>query len=117
MHRFKRSARVSDLLHSTIAEIVEEDLKDPRIGFVTITEVSVSDDLKNAKVYFSCLGSEEDKIRSEERLNASAGYIKKLIGERTSLKYLPTIKFIFDRSIEKSLHIHELLNGVKDEKT
>ena len=89
------------------------DLKDPRIGFVTITKVAVSDDLRTARVYYSVFGGEDQKEESHQGLESAKGYIKRELGRRVRLKYIPEISFLFDDSLEYSEHIEELLRGVK----
>lgn len=88
------------------------DLKDPRIGFVTITKVAVSDDLRMAKVYYSVFGGEQQKEESYEGLESAKGYIKRELGRRVRLKYIPEIHFMFDDSLEYGEHIEELLRGI-----
>lgn len=112
---FRRAVRVGDLLQREISNIVETELKDPRIGFLTITKVDLSDDLKLAHVYYSVLGTGEEKEKSAEGLRSAKGFIKKLLGERTRLKYLPDILFVFDDSFEKGQQIQSILEKLKDE--
>jgi ribosome-binding factor A len=114
MIRFKRSEKVGDLIREEISQIFLRGLKDPRIGFVTITKVDVSDDLRVAKVYYSVFGGEQEKEESYEGLESAKGYIKRELGRRVRLKYMPEISFKFDDSLEYGEHIEELLRGVKD---
>lgn len=107
--------RVGDLLQREISNIIEKELKDPRIGFLTITKVDLSDDLKLARVYYSVLGTEEEKGKSAEGLRSAKGFIKRLLGQRTRLKYLPDILFVFDDSFEKEQHIQSILERLKDD--
>ena len=113
----RRTVRVGDLLQREISTIIESEIKDPRIGFLTITRVSMSDDLKLARVYYSVLGTEEEREKSGEGLNSARGFIKKLLGQRTRLKYLPDLVFLFDDSYEKEKHIESILEKLKDEET
>jgi ribosome-binding factor A len=112
--RGKRSDKVGDQMREEISEILLKDLKDPRIGFVTITKVAVSDDLRQAKVYYSVFGGEQEKEDSFQGLESATGYIKRELGRRMRLKYMPEITFLFDDSLEYGAHIEELLRGVKD---
>ena len=111
--RFKRADKVGDLIRKEISEILLSDLKDPRIGFVTITKVAVSDDLRAARVYYSVFGGEDQKEDSYQGLESAKGYIKRELGRRVRLKYIPDINFLFDDSLEYGEHIEELLRGVK----
>jgi len=100
-------------MREEISEILLKDLKDPRIGFVTITKVAVSDDLRQAKVYYSVFGGEQEKEDSFQGLESATGYIKRELGRRMRLKYMPEITFLFDDSLEYGAHIEELLQSAK----
>lgn len=113
MMRFKRSEKVGDQIREEISQILLRELKDPRIGFVTITKVALSDDLRIAKVYYSVFGGEQEKEESYQGLESATGYIKRELGRRVRLKYMPEINFLFDDSLEYGEHIEELLQGVK----
>jgi len=113
MVRFKRSEKVGDQIREEISQILLAELKDPRIGFVTITKVAVSDDLRMATVYYSVFGGGQEKDESLQGLVSATGYIKRELGRRMRLKYMPTITFRFDDSLEYGEHIEELLRGVK----
>ena len=112
MMRFKRSEKVGDLIRKEISQILLGELKDPRIGFVTITKVAVSDDLKSAKVYYSVFGGEDQKEESYQGLESAKGYIKRELGRRVRLKYMPEIRFLFDDSLEYGEHIEGLLRDI-----
>jgi ribosome-binding factor A len=114
--QFKRSARVGDLIKREICSILMEDLKDPHLGFVTITKVVISDDLKEAKVFYSVLGDERDKRESQKTLVRARGFIQKLIGERLGLKFTPHLAFYFDSSIEYGAKIDEILKILEKER-
>jgi len=115
---FKRAERVADLIKREISEMLIRGIKDPRIGLVTITRVSLSDDLKVAKVYFSVLGEEEDRQRNLRGLNSAKGFIKREMGKRIHLRYMPEIIFKFDPSLEYADHINRLIKEIGlEEKT
>ena len=88
-------------------------IKDPRIGFVTITRVVVSEDCRSAKVYFSVAGTPTERDRSTEGLNSAKGYVRKELGRRIRLRYTPEIIFKFDPSIEYAIHIGEVIRHLK----
>ena len=114
----KRSEKVADLIHKEISEMLVKTIKDPRIGFVTITRVAVSEDYRSAKVYFSVAGTVEERQRSIEGLNSAKGYVRKELGRRIRLRYTPEIIFKFDPSIEYAIHIGEVIRHLKkDEET
>ena len=111
---YKRSDRVGDLIREEISTmLVMEEIKDPRIGFVTITRVAVSDDLRSAKVFFSIIGTEKERDGSLEGLQNASGYIRRALAGRLSLKHIPEITFRYDDSLEYSSHINEILKGLK----
>ena len=109
----KRSEKVADLIHKEISEMLVKTIKDPRIGFVTITRVAVSEDYRSAKVYFSVAGTVEERQRSIEGLNSAKGYVRKELGRRVRLRYTPEILFKFDPSIEYAIHIGEVIRHMK----
>jgi ribosome-binding factor A len=113
MMKGKRADKVGDQIRVEISDILLKDLKDPRIGFVTITKVTLSDDLRQAKVYYSVFGGEQAKEDSLQGLESATGYIKRELGRRMRLKYMPEITFLFDDSLEYGAHIEELLQRVK----
>jgi ribosome-binding factor A len=105
----KRSEKVADLIRKEISEMLVKSLKDPRIGFVTITRVAVSNDCRFAKIYFSVMGSLTEREKSSKGLNNAKGYIRKELGRRMGLRYTPDIQFQFDPSIEYAIHIGEVI--------
>jgi len=114
----KRSEKVADLIHKEVSEMLMKTVKDPRIGFVTITRVAVSEDCRLAKVYFSVAGTLEERERSTQGLSSAKGYVRKELGRRIRLRYTPEIIFKFDPSIEYAIHIGEVIRHLKkDEET
>jgi len=109
---YKRSQRVSDLLREEIADIITYRLKDPRIGFITVTGVDVTDDLKIARVYISVLKDEEKKL-TLEILNAARSFIRTELGRRLRMKFIPGLEFRLDTSIEYGIRIDQLLNEIR----
>jgi ribosome-binding factor A len=112
----KRSERVADLIQKEISQMLVKSIKDPRIGFVTITKVTVSEDFRLAKVYFSVAGTLEERERSMKGLDSAKGYVRKELGRRIRLRYTPEIMFQFDPSIEYAIHMEELIQSIHQEK-
>lgn len=111
---YKRSQRVSDLLREEIADIIFHKLKDPRIGFVTVTGTDVTDDLKMAFVYISILKEkEEEKKTTLDILNSAKSFIRSELSKRLKMKFIPSIKFKLDSSIEYGSRIENLLNEIR----
>ncbi|MFH1847676.1 MAG: 30S ribosome-binding factor RbfA [Candidatus Omnitrophota bacterium] len=114
--RHDRPQRLGAALKKEISQMIHDELKDPRIGFVTILDVDVSPDLKNAKVIFSVLGNEKAKKNALAGLKSSISYIQHLLGERLALRFIPKIRFSLDTTEEEAMHIEELLNKIKQER-
>ena len=110
---YKRSQRVGDLVREEVADIIMYRLKDPRIGYVTVTGVDMSPDMKMARVFVSVL-KEEDRELTMEILNSSKSYIRSLLSKRLRMKFIPAVEFKFDTSIEYGYKIDKLLKEIKD---
>lgn len=132
MLSYKRTERVGDLIKGEIADIILRKIKDPRIGSITVTAVAVSEDLRHAKVFVSILGegagrragagtSKEatEKEATEKAtlagLSSAAGFIRGELGKRLRLRYIPTLSFQRDRSLERAAVVYELMEGLKEE--
>ena len=112
---YKRSDRVGDLIRQEVASmILHGEIKDYRIGLVSITQVMMSPDLKDAKVYFSQMGSDQEKAKSREGLNSASGYVRRALAKRLSLKHIPTVRFFFDDTLDYADHIDRVLIGIKE---
>jgi len=109
-----RHDRVSEALKREIGNIIQFELKDPRLGFITITQVEITPDLRCAKVFFSVLGKEEEHKKTKEALDSALGFIRRLIAQRIRLRLVPEISFKEDRSAEYSIRIQEALDEIKE---
>ncbi|MDD4939342.1 MAG: 30S ribosome-binding factor RbfA [Candidatus Omnitrophica bacterium] len=109
-----RQEKVSEALKQEISSIIQSELKDPRLGFITITRVEITHDLRYAKVFFSVLGQEEDYKKTKEALDSGLGFIRRLIAQRIRLRFVPEISFKEDRSAEYSVQIQKALDEVKE---
>jgi ribosome-binding factor A len=112
MMQYKRAERIGDLIKKEISRIIQHELKDPGIGFVTITGVELSDDLKHAKIFYSVLGDEEAKKESSSALRRACGFVQHEIGRKLRLKYTPEICFLFDSSVEYGARIEMLIEKI-----
>lgn len=108
-----RRDRVAEAIKKEVSLIVHDELKDPRLGFVTITGIDLTQDLRYAKIFFSVLGKDEERKKTKEALDSALGFIRRLIGQRIRLMFVPEIIFKEDRSSEYSVQIQELLDEVK----
>jgi ribosome-binding factor A len=109
MHPYKRSERLGELLLAEISDLIRREIKDPRIGFVTVTRVEISDDLRHAKVFVSCIGVEAEKVRMLQGLSSATGYIRRQLGRALHLRYTPEIAFLRDESLEQGAKIAQIL--------
>ena len=110
-----RVRRLGELLKEEISKIIRREVKDPRIGFVSITDVEVSGDLRHAKVFVSVYGEEKEKKDTMEGLRKANGFIRKLVGERITTYHTPEIIFRYDDSIEHGVYISKLIDEVREE--
>jgi len=115
MGPFKRSDRVAGVLRDNIAAIIQNELKNPEIGFVTVTSVQLSRDLRSARVYVTILGSDEDKDQTLEILKNSIASIKNRLRKRVSLKYMPELQFRYDPSLDQGERIDEILDSLNQD--
>ena len=109
-----RQERVLQALKEEVSVIIHDELKDPRLGFVTVTRAEITPDLRYAKIYFSVFGKEEDYKKTKKALDSALGYIRRLIAQRLRLRFAPEIIFKEDRSGEYSIRIQELLDQIKE---
>ena len=108
----KRITRVGETIRAELSAIMLKDIKDPRIGFITITEVAMSPDLKVARVYFSQMGEGEDKEESLCGLRKASGFMRRELGRRLKLKFTPELRFFLDESLETGERISKLLKEI-----
>jgi ribosome-binding factor A len=112
---FKRSVRVADQMKQEIADILMKKIKDPRIGFVTVTDVDLSDDLRNAKIFVSMYGG--NKEETFKGLKSAAPFIRSELGRRMAMRCVPEILFRYDGTAEQGAHIMELLHEIEEKQT
>jgi ribosome-binding factor A len=117
-YSYKRADRVSDLLKEEISQLLLREVKDPHIGFITITDVEVSKDLHVAKVYYTILGDKKQLSESAQALNRVSRFIKRQLGKRLRMRYIPDIIFRYDYSLEYGDKIDHILSRLENpEKT
>ena len=102
--------RVNESLREVLAAAITTEMKDPRIGFVTVTDVDTSPDLRAARVYVSVLGSEAERDSAMEGLNSAHGFLQGKIASEMRMKRTPTLSFHYDESIERGVRLSELLD-------
>ncbi len=107
-----RREKLQELFRAEASAILQRELRDPRIGFVSVTEVELSADLRHAKIFVSVLGDQEAKRRTMEALDRAAGYVRSELGRRISLRHTPEVLFRLDESIERGTRVVALLRRV-----
>lgn len=109
---YQRADRVGDLLLELVSELLRKDIRDPRVGVVTLTAVKVSKDLRHARIYFNLLGGQNRK-EVLAGLKSASGFIRSRVAKQLKLRFVPTIEFSYDDSQDEAQRIEELLKQVK----
>jgi ribosome-binding factor A len=110
---YKRSQRVGHLLRKEVSDIIMNRVKDPRLGFLTVTDVEVTEDLKLARVYVSVL-KDEDKETTFEILNSAKSFVRSELGRRLRMKSIPAVEFRLDTTVQYGARIEKLLKQIRD---
>jgi ribosome-binding factor A len=105
-----RLRRVDEAVRQVLSDAITQDLKDPRVGFVTVTAVRTSTDLRHARVYVSVLGGEPQQAASLEGLRSAHGFLQRRVATELRLKHTPTLVFYYDDSIERGMRLSELID-------
>lgn len=111
---FKRADRVADLIKAELSDILLKQIRDPRIGLLTITDVKMSDDLRSARIYFVQMGKDKLDAELQAGLEKAKGFLKRELGKRLSLRYMPDVFFFYDRSFEYGSRIDKLLMEIHE---
>lgn len=110
---FQRTDRVSDSIRREVADILERHVKDPRVALITITHVHVARDLKQARIYFTCMREGAELQAVHEGLKAAAGFVQRKLGERLRLRYTPHLCFSYDASVARGIRMNQLLTDLE----
>jgi len=113
----RKHKEISELLRREISNIILCEVKDPRVGFVTVTRVVLAGDRRSAKVYFTARGSEEDTDTSTNALQHARGHIQGLVGDRLKLRFTPVLHFVEDKELRDALRVDRLIEQVRTEDT
>lgn len=108
-----RKERVGEFIRQELSEIILKEMKDPRVGFVTVTGVAVSPDLHCARVFVSILGDDEQRKETLSILKHAAGFLRREIGHRLRLRYCPELTVHYDDSLETAARIEQVLDEIK----
>jgi len=111
----KRSEKVAEAIHEIVSAIFVRGVKDPRVGFVTVTGVKVTDDLHLATVYYTVIGSDDEKKDTARALDHARGFFRSAIGRELRMKYVPDVTFRYDSSVEYGNRIESILREIATE--
>lgn len=115
MSESPRARRLADRIRVIVAGMLERRIKDPRLGFVTITEVRVTNDLRDATVYYTVLGDDAERESSAAALASATGVLRSEVGHQTGVKFTPTLAFVADAIPENARHIDDLLIKARED--
>ena len=107
---YSRALRIADQIQRELADLIRNELKDPRIGMITLTGVEVSHDYSHAKVFYTTLRSESDNFLTAKGLEHSAGFLRSHLSHRLKLRVIPQLHFIYDESIERGMRLSQLID-------
>ncbi|MCD0453620.1 30S ribosome-binding factor RbfA [Actinocorallia sp. API 0066] len=110
-----RARKLADRIQQIVAEMLERRVKDPRLGFVTITDAKITNDLRDATVYYTVYGTDEEKAGTAAALESAKGIIRTEVGRKTGIRHTPSLTFVPDEVIENAHHIEQLLAKAKEQ--
>lgn len=109
---YSRTQRIGDQMQRELARMIQREIKDPRLGMVTLTGIEVNRDLSHARVFFTVMGQDDDQQKialNQEILNESAGYLRMLLGKSLKLRTIPQLHFHYDESVSRGAHLSALI--------
>jgi len=109
---FERSDRVAEAIKREVGDLLLREVKDPRVHFATVTDVEVTHDLRDVKIFVSVMGPDTEKVETMAGLEAAKGFIRREIGRRVRLRFTPDIGFYLDKSLDHAMRINELLQTI-----
>lgn len=112
----KRIERIGELVRNELSRAILERVRDPRIGFVTVTHADVSADLHHARVYYSVLGDERRRSETQEALESARGFLQRDLAQNLNLRYTPHLDFYFDDGVSRSIEIDGIVKDIEGEK-
>jgi ribosome-binding factor A len=107
-----RQRKIADQVKKYLSQLIDHRLKDPRKGFITVTGVKISGDLRIAKVYYTCLGDEEQRKNSQKALESAQNFLRNELGQYLNIRFTPELRFFYDDSLEYSQHINEIIKKI-----
>ena len=107
---YSRSLRIADQIQREIADLIRNELKDRRVGMITLTGVEVSQDYAHAKIFYTTLGSIEDNFLTDKGLEHATGFLRSQLSHRLRLRVVPQLHFIYDESVERGIRLSQLID-------
>ena len=107
---FSRTERVNEQIQRELATIIQTELKDPRIKLITLTSVDISPDFAQAKIYFTSLGQSEGPKETIKALTQAAGFLRRELARRMTIRIIPQLHFFYDKSVERGVHLSQLID-------
>lgn len=115
---FPRARRVADQMQRELSELVRLEVKDPRVGLLTITEVEVTRDMDHAKVFFTTLGGQTEHEACLQGLQRASGFLRTQLSQRMQLRQVPKLSFVYDQSVERGMQLSHLIDtAVAEDRT
>ncbi len=110
MKSYSRTSRIADQMQRDLAQLIRTEVKDPRVGLVTIQSVDVSPDYAHAKIFFTQLGDAKNAKACTDALNHAAGFLRHQLAARIGLRTMPVLHFAYDESVERGIHLSQLID-------
>ena len=107
---YSRTLRIADQIQRELADLIHNELKDRRVGMITLTSVEVSQDYTHAKIFYTSLGSEEDNFLTDKGLEHAASFLRSKLSHRLRLRLVPKLQFIYDESVERGIRLSQLID-------
>ena len=111
MKEFSRTQRMGDQIQRELAQLIQQQVSDPRVGMVTVSGVHLSKDLAHAKVFITVLDDKQDAAKSVQVLNSAAGFLRHELARRTLMRVIPKLRFIYDPTVEHGANLSALINA------
>ena len=112
----RRVHRLENQIKARVAEVLQQEIADPRLGFVTVSGVELDREIKHCKVFWSVLGNDKDRVQSQRALDRATGFVRRQIAQILHTRTVPALRFLFDESIEGALRVNDLLTELRAER-
>ena len=114
MIHFKRADRIGGQVQKELSDLLQKEIRDPRLDLVTIMRVSITDDLRSARIYFSVAEGEERKVSAMAGFKSAAGYLRRKLSRRLELRHVPELEFLYDESFDRATRINKVLRAIRN---